>query len=113
MAIEYSSDVLIGLQYDGMDYESGESEKNRLNRIRTLMQDMIARGKRGEPQRIQVKILKNRNGSKGDAYLDFIPMFNCFKDSIDNAEGKDDLVTGGWVSVQEKLPDEWTGKKRR
>lgn len=77
-AIEYSSDVLIGLQYEGMDYQEGEAEKAREKRIRELMKQTIADGKSGQPQKIQVKILKNRNGSKGDALLDFYPMFNYF-----------------------------------
>lgn len=77
-AIEYSSDVLIGLQYEGMDYHEGEAEKAREKRIRELMKQTIADGKNGKPQHIQVKILKNRNGSKGDTLLDFYPMFNYF-----------------------------------
>ena len=77
-AIEYSSDVLIGLQYEGMDYQEGETDKNREKRIRELMKTTVAAGGKGEAQKIQVKILKNRNGSKGDALLDFYPMFNYF-----------------------------------
>jgi replicative DNA helicase len=97
MAIEYSSDVLIGLQYDGMDWDAGESEKQRHTRIRQLTADMIQKAKSGDFQHIQVKVLKNRNGSKGDAYLDFCPMFNYFKDSIFTFEDAED----------ELLPDNW------
>ena len=86
-AIEYSSDVLIGLQYDGMDYQEGESDGTRQKRLRGLMKQVIEDGKAGRPQKIQVKILKNRNGSKGDrngskgeAPIDFYPMFNYFTD---------------------------------
>mgnify|MGYP001036209177 CR=1 FL=1 len=81
-AIEYSSDVLIGLQYEGMDYQEGEAEKVRDKRIRELMKDAVEAGKSGKPQKIQVKILKHRNGSKGDALLDFYPMFNYFTDKV-------------------------------
>lgn len=77
-AVEYSSDVLIGLQYEGMDYRDGESEKDRDKRIRKLMRDAVELGKQGKPQSIQVKVLKNRNGSKGDCTLAFYPMFNRF-----------------------------------
>lgn len=77
-AIEYSSDCLIGLQYEGMDYQEGEADKAREKRIRELMKQAVEDGKAGKAQRIQVKILKHRNGSKGDAYLDFYPMFNYF-----------------------------------
>ena len=77
-AIEYSSDVLIGLQYAGMDYQEGEADKAREKRLRELMKKVVADAKSGKSQRIQVKILKNRNGSKGDTLLDFYPMFNYF-----------------------------------
>ena len=77
-AIEYSSDVLIGIQYDGMDYQEGESEKNRDKRIRELVKSQIAAGKEGKAQRLQVKVLKNRNGCKGESIINFYPMFNYF-----------------------------------
>jgi replicative DNA helicase len=77
-AIEYSSDVLIGLQYEGMDYQEDETDKAREKRIRELMKQTVEDGKHGKAQSIQVKILKNRNGSKGDTLLDFYPMFNYF-----------------------------------
>lgn len=92
-AIEYSSDVLIGLQYEGMDYQEGETDKGREKRIRELMKQTIADGKSGRPQKIQVKILKNRNGSKGDALLDFYPMFNYFTHPKER-EGRES--SGSW-----------------
>lgn len=91
MAIEYSSDVLIGLQYSGMDYQEGEADKAREKRLRELMKSVIADGKSGKPQKIQVKILKNRNGSKGDTLLDFYPMFNYF--TVSSGEGGNN---GSW-----------------
>lgn len=93
-AIEYSSDCLIGLQYDGMDYQEGEADKAREKRIRELMKQAIEDGKAGKPQRIQVKVLKHRNGSKGDAYLDFYPMFNYFT-AQQTAAGAGES-SGGW-----------------
>lgn len=92
-AIEYSSDVLIGLQYEGMDYQEGEADKAREKRIRELMKDAVEDGKNGKPQKIQVKILKHRNGSKGDALLDFYPMFNYFTATKTTAG---DGSSGGW-----------------
>lgn len=92
-AIEYSSDVLVGLQYDGMDYQEGETDKAREKRIRELMKQAVEDGKAGRPQRIQVKVLKHRNGSKGDAYIEFYPMFNHF---IDQNAGERNGESGGW-----------------
>ena len=43
-------------------------------------------------QRIQVKVLKNRNGSKGEVFLDFYPMFNYFSDKLDFV----DFDGGNW-----------------
>ena len=64
-AVEYSSDVLIALQYEGMDYQPKEKDGDRQKRIRELLEQQIAIGKSGKAQSIQVKILKNRNGPKG------------------------------------------------
>lgn len=81
-AVEYSSDVLIGLQYMGMDYLDGETDKGaRPARIRALTKDQHAKARAGGCQQVQVKILKNRNGSKGDTVLDFYPMFNYFQET--------------------------------
>lgn len=82
-AIEYSSDVLLGLQYLGMDYYDGEKEQDRARRVRELLRLQAEAGKEGRAQKIQLKVLKNRNGSKGECLLDFYPMFNYFEDSAD------------------------------
>lgn len=78
-AIEYSSDVLIGLQYEGMDYRAGESDTERKKRIRELREEVETRGRDGLSQRVEVKVLKNRNGYKGRVQLDYFPRFNYFK----------------------------------
>jgi len=77
-AIEYSSDVLIGLQYTGMDYEEGEADKAREKRIRKLFKENDQAAKEGGGVAIDLKILKNRNGGRGIAMLTFYPMFNYF-----------------------------------
>ena len=84
-AIEYSSDVLIGLQHEGMDYQEEEADGARRKRIRELIKTAEQQAGSGQAQSIQVKILKNRNGSKGDTLLDFYPMFNYFTDKREEA----------------------------
>ena len=79
-AVEYSSDVLIGLQYEGMDWAEDEADKARLKRVRDLMNRVIKDGKEGKQQKIQLKVLKNRNGSKGETVINFWPLFNHFED---------------------------------
>ncbi len=64
-AIEYSSDVLIGLQLKGAggkDFDANEA-------------------KRKDPREIELVILKNRNGRTGDKLgFRFYPMFNYFSE---------------------------------
>ena len=80
--IEFSSDILIGLQYKGMDYQDDngkrEKEADRLSRISALNKEMREAAKSGLPQPIEAKILKNRNGNRGTAELLFYPMYNYF-----------------------------------
>ena len=64
-AIEYGSDVLIGLQFEGQG-ESGFKVDE-------------AKGK--DPRKIEIKILKNRNGKTGSKIsMNYIPMFNYFEE---------------------------------
>ncbi len=80
-AIEYSSDCLIGLQYEGADYRKGEKESERQARIRELIERVEEEAGAGQTIPIEVKILKNRNGRKGKIKLEFTPMFNYFKEA--------------------------------
>lgn len=88
-AIEYSSDVLIGLQYQGMDYKRKESKTDRAERIQGIFDDMTESARAGNiPQPVQVKILKSRNGVRGDFEIEFYPKYNYFRE-------KTDFDTGG------------------
>ena len=91
-AIEYSSDVLLGLQYAGWDYQENEKEADRSKRLRDLMKAMEQNTKSAEEtggldsRVVQLKVLKHRNGRKGSVHLEFIPKFNCFRlaDEVEN-----------------------------
>ncbi len=87
-SLEYSSDVLIGLQYDFMEPRDGEKKEARAARIEKDARQAIAAAKEGKPLIINAKILKNRNGSKGTAILQFLPRFNEFKDMEDFNQGE-------------------------
>lgn len=66
-AIEYSSDVLIGLQLKG----AGQKDFN------------VIEAKRKSPRKIELVILKNRNGRTGDKLgFKYYPLFNYFEESI-------------------------------
>ena len=96
-AIEYTSDVLMALQFKGMDYlkkEDGkyEDEKSRTARIIQLRNEQEKNAEiPGKAQELQLKILKNRNGRKGGVDLEFYPMFNCFE------VPKKKVENGGWT----------------
>lgn len=79
-AVEYSSDTLIGLQFEGMDYEEDESKQSREKRIRILFKEQEQNGKEGRTQDIQLKVLKNRNGGRGETRMNFYPMHNFFEE---------------------------------
>lgn len=79
-SLEYSSDVLIGLQYDFMEPREGERKEARAARIEQDTKQAIAAAKEGKPIIINAKVLKNRNGSKGTAIMQFTPMFNYFEE---------------------------------
>ncbi len=82
-AIEYSSDVLIGMQYNGYDYQEGETDGARIKRLRSINKAMEQAARDCCSQDIQVKILKNRNGIKGSLLFDFFPSFNYFRGKIE------------------------------
>jgi len=76
-AVEYSSDVLIGLQLAGMD-ELSQSESKRSETIQRI-DEMKATSKTTDPRKAQLKILKNRNGKIGiSLYYNYFPAFNSF-----------------------------------
>ena len=79
-AVEYSSDVLIAMQYNGMDYREGERDGDRVKRVRRLIKEQARAGKEGKEQAIQVKVLKNRSGHKGEALLSYWPKYHTFED---------------------------------
>lgn len=97
-AIEYSSDVLLGLQYQGMDYEKGETATARNTRINTLWEKNNELKKMKEPVSIQLKCLKNRNGNLFSANFTLIHAYNRFCEyQVDmekvreNARNKDNM----------------------
>ncbi len=79
-AIEYSSDVLLGLQYKGWDYVKGEKELDRQQRLMDTRKYMDEAAKMGLSQEIELVILKNRNGRRGKIRLDLFSKFNYFRE---------------------------------
>ena len=90
-AIEYGSDVLIGLQPYGMGYEAGESTQRHTKRVRELM----IKTERSPQIQIEVRVLKNRNGGRGDSVMTFDKIYNSFFE-----------VPAGFKPVYTDLPEE-------
>lgn len=99
--IEYSSDVLLALQFEGMDYQKHyytdkngnkvqgyESSQDHDNRVRELYDKMQRQAEGGGSQEIELKILKNRTGAKGSVFYDFNPTYNYYGER----EGKSNTV---------------------
>lgn len=64
-AIEYSSDILIGLQLKGAGGQNFDANE----------------AKRKSPREIELVVLKNRNGKTGETVcFSYYPMFNCFEE---------------------------------
>ena len=77
-AIEYSSDVLIGLQYDYMSISGNETNSQRTERIYREQQANFEKSAQGKPVTIELKVLKNRNGAKGSTFFNFWERYNLF-----------------------------------
>lgn len=109
-AIEYTASTIIGMQFPFMEYQKEEktvyqgkpnerivteweADGERKKRIREKLKEVATKKKAGEPVKIQVKILKYRDGTEGDIYLDFYSRFMCFKEAAaPGTTAKDDFT---------------------
>ena len=63
--LEYAADILLGLQYKGVEDSNFDADKAR----------------QADPREIELKILKNRNGATGKTIVyDYYPKFNFFEE---------------------------------
>ena len=85
--IEYSTDVLIGLQFSGVgqkDFDINEAKKQT-------------------PREVEAVILKNRNGATGDTlHYAYYSMFNKFLDMDDAEGGTEKLTTAPHTQVDDE-----------
>lgn len=81
-SIEYSSDALIGLQYEGVDYKPEDKTKEqRTMRISKLIQSNKELGSCGKSVKVEAKVLKNRNSGIGKVLFSFTPKYNHFEET--------------------------------
>jgi len=83
-AIEYSSDVLIGLQIAGIERRSEEKDLDYKARIQRILEGVDNDKKAGRPISIEAKILKHRNGVPGRVNFRFYSRFNYFEEKESN-----------------------------
>lgn len=102
-AIEYGSDVLIGLQYEGMDYVEGESDTARQKRVRELVKDNERKAKNGDSIDLQLKVLKNRSGAKTSLKLIFKPWFNYFEEGKSEEDIIDEALKTDWQKFKGRI----------
>jgi len=120
--IEYSSDIVLAMQYQGMDYEkhyftkkSGkrvkvyESKQRHDNRVRNIFEKAEQAPKPGEDKRIplELKMLKRRLSPKKSLSFTFVPAFNYFEDGIkpgDEYKVDDDLLLDWESEIGDDAP---------
>jgi replicative DNA helicase len=72
-AIEYSSDVLLGLQFAGMDEVGAEKKVDAVAKVEKMKSDY--------PREVQLKVLKNRNSKTGESlFYKYYTKCNLFKE---------------------------------
>lgn len=85
-AIEYSSDVLLGLNPVGLD--SGEDKK-----VREANREVMDRLDKAASKSLAVKILKNRLGAKGEVRMVFEARYGLYREeSVDTEDPMSDLM---------------------
>ena len=77
-AIEYSSDVLIGMQIDGIERAPSEKDAEYKERVQRTRDNVAVCKKEGRAFCVEAKILKHRNGVPGSVHLEFYSRYNLF-----------------------------------
>lgn len=110
-AIEYSSDCLIGLQPEYMNYKKGdngkwETDSERKKRLYESQKLANAAIKQGKPLLVECKILKNRNGIKGNCYFDMYPGQNRYEPIHFSTDAEmDSLLEKRAIQARQESPE--------
>lgn len=129
--IEYSSDVMLGMQYVGMDYVKHwkkdddksilvyENKTEHETRVRMLADAMDKRNDEGLFLSVDLKIMKQRLSPSRRVCLNFLPAYNHYYPGDYDTALQDALKTAGYGSSApsgkkddaEKVKTSKTGKK--
>lgn len=75
-SLEYSADVVFGLQLHGVELEG-----KKIPGTKESFKFDVDEAKRADPRQVELKLLKNRNGITGEKlYFNFFPKFNYFEE---------------------------------
>ena len=81
--VEYTADCVIGLQLAEIDGK-GDGTDSQKGSIKKTIESELNK----DPRKIQLRILKNRNGARGAGiYYDYYPRFNFFAETNSPGEG--------------------------
>ena len=84
-AVEYSSDVVIGLSFEGLGTEEFDIDKAR----------------RKNPRDIVLKVIKNRNGEAGQMLnFSFNAAYNFFQEGRSDTDMSNRDLESGWTPVK-------------
>ena len=87
-AIEYSSDVLIALQYKKYADLNNVKDTERKGKVAEINEVLNQKIDSNKPIEIQAVVLKQRNGRKGNVGFDYYPMFNKFNEMDEELESR-------------------------
>ena len=87
-AIEYSADILMGLQYSDInrDFDDAESDAKKKKRFAEIQKAAEGKQARKEPVHVELKCLKNRNGNKFTLQFLFVAAFNHYEEDFFDAD---------------------------
>lgn len=87
-AIEYSADILMGLQYSDInkDFDDSETDAKKKKRFAEIQKAAEGKQSRKEPVHVELKCLKNRNGNKFTLQFLFVAAFNHYEEDFFDAD---------------------------
>lgn len=104
-AIEYSADVLIGLEYANI---KKKGEKDNQSPLDAAIEENAKKNAAGDPTEIRVRILKNRSGARGaTCTLDYYPMFNAFLGHGEEPEDTPEAEQQTFTDVTDNIDVPW------
>lgn len=78
--IEFGGDYVMGLQFEGIEYEPDDTPATRNKRLNNMVRQRQEKRSVDEPTKLELKIVKQRDGVEGIVGLDFRGAFFHFEE---------------------------------